>query len=260
MLLIHGEQGYGDNIQFARFIDEATRRVGRVVVETRPALLDLMRSLETERPITVVAEGAAVGKFDFQIPLLSLPLALETVRDTIPPPARFRLDPQRVDLWRQRFAADGIKVGLVWQGNPKARADIGRSPPLSALAPLLSLPHTHFVALQKRDGLDQLRSVDQRDRIAVPGEALGDFYETAHAIAALDAVVSSCTATLHLAASLGLPVLGMLKYAADWRWLNETDRSPWYPSLTLFRQPVPHVWEPVVAAIRSELSQRVMSA
>ena len=259
VLLIHGEQGFGDNIQFVRFVDEAARRVGRVVLKVRGPLVELMRRLETERPLTVVEQGTS-HRFDLQVPMLSLPMAFGTTLDTIPPPARFRLDPERVALWRERFPSGGMKVGLVWQGNPRARADAGRSPPFAALAPLFSLPGTHFVALQKTDGLDQLQRSEFAGRIVAPGEALGDFSETAHAIAALDVVVSSCTATLHLAASLGLPVYGMLKYHADWRWLNEMETSPWYPSLRLFRQQKVHDWEPVVAAVRAALAERTVAA
>lgn len=260
VLLIHGEQGFGDNIQFVRFVDDAARRVGRVILEVRGPLLDLMKSMETERPLTVAEQGKPPGKYDLQIPMLSLPMAFGTTLDTIPPPARFRLDPERVARWKERLPVTGTKVGLIWQGNPKARADAGRSPPFSALTPLFSLPETHFVSLQKTDGLDQLRRSGLADRIITPGDELGDFLETAHAIAALDLVVSSCTATLHLAASLGVPVYGMLKYHADWRWLNEIDTSPWYPSLRLFRQAKPGDWDTVAAAIRAALAERMVSA
>lgn len=260
VLLIHGEQGFGDNIQFVRFVDEAARRVGRVILEVRGPLVDLMKNLETERPLTVMEQGRPVGKFDLQIPMMSLPMALGTTLGTVPPPLHFRLAPEHVAAWRGRLPPEGIRIGLVWQGNPKAKADAGRSPPFSALTPLFSLPGAHFVALQKTDGLEQLRRSGFADRITAPGEALGDFLETAHAIAALDLVVSSCTATLHLAATMGVPVYGMLKYHADWRWLNELDASPWYPSLRLFRQHKPGEWEPVVMAIRATLAERMVVA
>lgn len=260
VLLIHGEQGFGDNIQFVRFVDEASRRVGRVILEVRGPLVELMKSLETERPLTVMEQGRPVSKFDLQIPMMSLPMAFGTMLETIPPPLRFRLDPERIAAWKDRFASDGIKVGLVWQGNPKAKSDAGRSPPFSALTPLFSLPDTRFIALQKTDGLDQLRRSKFAGRLVAPGEALGDFLETAHAIAALDLVVSSCTATLHLAATMGVPVYGMLKYQADWRWLNEIETSPWYPSLRLFRQQKPGDWESVVTAVRAALAERMVAA
>lgn len=257
VLLVHGEQGFGDNIQFVRFVDEAARRVGRVILAVRGPLVGLMMNLQTRQPLTVVEDGKPAGQFDLQIPMMSLPMALATTLASIPPPIPFRLDPARVQVWSGRFPSVGPKVGLIWQGNPKARADAGRSPPFAALAPLLSLP-AHFVALQKTDGLRQLRQSEFSDRLSVPGDALGDFLETAHAVAAVDVVVSSCTATLHLAATIGKPVCGMLKYDADWRWLNETDTSPWYPSLRLFRQHTPGDWDSVVMAVRAVLAQRLL--
>ena len=116
---------------------------------------------------------------------------------------------------------------------------------------------TRFVSLQKTDGLDQVKAAPFAADMIVPGDALGDFYETAAAILALDLVISSCTATLHLAATLGVPVFGMLKYHADWRWLNETADTPWYPSLTLFRQKTVFDWQSVVEPIREALEKRV---
>jgi hypothetical protein len=227
--------------------------------DVRGPLVELMRSIQTERPLVVIERGKPLGKFDFQIPVMSLPLALGATLDTIPPPPRFRLDPERVAVWRQRFGgANGTRIGLIWQGNPKAKADAGRSLPIAALAPLLSLPNASFVSLQKSDGVDQLEGSGLADAIIAPGEALGDFLETAHAIAALDIVVSTCTATLHLAASLGIPVFGMLKYHADWRWLNEVETSPWYPSIRLFRQPRPGDWDSVVASVRAALAERLV--
>jgi len=108
------------------------------------------------------------------------------------------------------------------------------------------VPKTRIVSLQKSDGLDQIAGAAFARDMLVPGEDLGDFAETAAAISALDMVVSSCTATLHLSASLGVPTFGLLKYHADWRWLNERSDSPWYPSLTLFRQAAPGDWSSAV--------------
>jgi hypothetical protein len=187
--------------------------------------------------------------------LISLPAIFGTTIDTVPPPAAFDIDPARVEHWRSQFNGTGLKAGLVWQGNPKARADAGRSPPLSALMPLLDLPGFRFISLQKTDGLDQVKALPADKKILVPGEALGDFHETAAAIKALDVVVSSCTSTLHLAATLGVPVLGMLKYHADWRWLNERSDSPYYPTLKLFRQKAPNDWASVVKPLVAELKR-----
>jgi tetratricopeptide (TPR) repeat protein len=256
-LLVHGEQGFGDNIQFARFIDEATRRVGTVKVEVRGPLVSLFRTIATAQPVEILEQGQHKTAFDLEVPMLSLPRVFGTTVETVPAPADFRIDPERVAAWRERFSSPNFKVGLIWQGNPKARADQGRSPPLSELAPLFAIPGIQFVSLQKSDGIEQIRQSPFAAQMIVLGKDLGDFRETAAAILALDLVVSSCTATLHLAATLGVPVLGMLKYHADWRWLNERADSPWYPTIRLFRQSAPFDWPSVVEPLAEALAARV---
>lgn len=255
-VMIHGEQGFGDNIQFVRFIGDAARRVGKLILEVRGPLLTLFHTLDFGVPVEIVEQGRERPAFDLEMPMMSLPMAFATTAETLPPPARFNIAAERIAAWRERLPKTGMKVGLIWQGNPKARADQGRSPPLSELAPLMDVPGVTYVSLQKSDGLDQIDSTPFAGKMVVPGQALGDFAETAAAILALDLVISSCTATLHLAASLGVPVFGMLKYHADWRWLNEREDSPWYPSLKLFRQQTVFDWKSVIEPIKDELTER----
>ncbi|WP_170976597.1 tetratricopeptide repeat protein [Rhizobium sp. FKL33] len=254
VLLVHGEQGFGDNIQFIRFVSEAARRVGKLVLEMRGPLLTLFRTIDFGPNVVIIEQGRQRPQMDLEVPILSLPLVFGTTVDTVPPPPVFNIDPARVAAWKSRFAGDAMNIGLIWQGNPKARADAGRSPPLSSLEPLFAAPGVRFVSLQKTDGLDQIASCDFARSMLVPGQDLGDFAETAAAILALDLVVSSCTATLHLAASLGVPTFGLLKYHADWRWLNERSDSPWYPSLTLFRQKSVGDWASAVLPAAERLA------
>ncbi|MDB5523826.1 MAG: repeat protein [Rhizobium sp.] len=256
-LMIHGEQGFGDNIQFVRFVEQAAKRAGKVVLEVRAPLMSLFQKLDAGLPIQVIEQGRERPVCDFEVPMISLLSIFGTTVETLPPPARFDIDPEHVAKWRARFPAKGFKVGMIWQGNPKARADQGRSPPLAELAPLFDVPGVEFVSLQKTDGLDQIREMPFASKMIVPGQSLGDFAETAAAILALDLVISSCTATLHLAATLGVPVFGMLKYHADWRWFNERDDSPWYPSLKLFRQKTVFDWQSVVEPMTLALAEYV---
>lgn len=260
VLLIHGEQGLGDQIQFGRFVTLAAQRVGHVILELREPLIGLFATLVTQRAnITLRRQGLdPIDDADVEAPIMSLPLIFGTVLDTLPAPANFRPDPRRVAGWEARFAnRDKLRVGLIWQGNPVARADKGRSPPLRALEPLFAVDGVHFVSLQFKDGLEQMAGLDFAASMAVPGSDLGDFAETAAAIAALDLVVSSCTSTLHLAASLGVPSIAMLKFAADWRWMSGRDDSPWYPGLKLIRQPQPGDWASVARAVADDLAMRV---
>lgn len=255
-IMIHGEQGFGDNIQFVRFVNEAAKRVGKVILEVRAPLISLFKTLETDMPIEIAEQGKDKPAYDLEMPMLTLPVILGTTIDTVPPPAKFDIAPERVAVWRERLPKSGLNVGLIWQGNPKARADAGRSPPLSDLTPLLDVEGVNFVSLQKTDGLDQIEGTGFANRMIVPGAKLGDFAETAAAILALDVVISSCTATLHLAATLGVPVFGMLKYHSDWRWLNERNDSPWYPSLKLFRQKTVFDWKSVAEPVKAALAER----
>lgn len=247
VLFVHGEQGFGDQIQFARFVVQACGMAGRVILELREPLIPLFKALPGTETMTIIRQGIdPVPSADFEIPMLSLPLVFGTTLETLPPPVPFAVDGHAVERWRAAFGGKGkFRVGLVWQGNPNARADNGRSPPLKSLAPLFELPDMHFVALQFRDGLDQLRDVAFADRIEAPGETLGDFASTAAAMQALDLVISSCTSSLHLAATQGLPSFGLLKYNADWRWMRDRSDSPWYPKLRLIRQPKMGDWASV---------------
>ncbi|MDH6268033.1 tetratricopeptide (TPR) repeat protein [Rhizobium sp. SG_E_25_P2] len=254
VLLVHGEQGFGDNIQFIRFVAEAARRVGKLVLEMRGPLLNLFRTIDFGPNVVLIEQGRNRPQMDLEVPILSLPLVFGVTVDTVPPPSVFNIDPARVAAWKNRFAGEDLNVGLIWQGNPKARADAGRSPPLSALEPLFAVAGVRFVSLQKTDGIEQIASCAFARSMLVPGQDLGDFAETAAAILGLDLVVSSCTATLHLAASLGVPTFGLLKYHADWRWLNERSDSPWYPSLTLFRQTSVGDWASAVAPAAERLA------
>ncbi|MVA50220.1 tetratricopeptide repeat protein [Agrobacterium vitis] len=260
VLLIHGEQGLGDQIQFARFVRQAALKVGHVILELREPLIGLFSTLVVERRnITLRRQGVdAIDDADVEAPIMSLPLIFATTLETLPGPANFRPDPRRVADWEARFGhRDALRVGLVWQGNPVARADKGRSPPLKVLEPLFAVEGAHFISLQFKDGLEQMAGLDFAKAMQAPGAELGDFGETAAAIAALDLVISSCTSTLHLAASLGVPCFALLKYGADWRWMTGRDDSPWYPGLKLFRQPQPGDWASVAKAVAEDLKRLV---
>lgn len=261
-LLVHGEQGLGDNIQFARFLLPVVARGGRVVVEARRVLHGLLRRLTFPgpAPIDLVEAGTEPPPHDLQIPLIDLPRLIGLDLADLPGPLPYlSADPDALARWRDRLAPDGrLRVGLIWQGNPSAKADKGRSPPLAALAPLLALDGVRFLALQKEHGLDQLAATPLAARIERPGDDFDagpeGFADTAAAMATLDLVVTSDTAAAHLAGALGRPTLLLLKRSADWRWLEGRADSPWYPTLELFRQTVAGDWAPPVAALAARVA------
>ncbi len=266
-LLLHAEQGFGDTVQFCRYTEAVAARGARVVLEVQPALVALLGALPgVER---IVAAGQALPPFDWQCPLLSLPLALGTTLDTIPPPPVLPADAERVAFWADWLSAAASsppvapraaaqvspRIGLAWSGNATHVNDKRRSLPLARMASVLD-PRLQFVSLQKDLRDSDLPALAQHPQILDPRELLGDFADTAALLSTLDLVITVDTVVAHLAGALGKPVWLLLPYKADWRWLLGRNDSPWYPSLRLFRQPSPDGWDSVLAEVRRALGER----
>ncbi len=252
-ILVHAEQGFGDAIQFARYVPLVAARAGRVILEVQPALKGLLCRLEGAS--LVIGRGEALPAFDCHCPLASLPLAFKTTLETIPAAVPYlSAHEERLIKWRARLPATGLpRIGIAWAGNPGFRDDATRSVGLARLAPLLAPPGVAFFGLQK-----DLRSGDRellRDHPAITylGDTIEDFDDTAAIVSALDLVISSDTSIVHLAGALGKPVWILLQRAADWRWLLERADSPWYPTARLFRQPAFGDWDSVLREARAAL-------
>ncbi len=256
-LLVYAEQGLGDVLQFVRFAAAARGRGGRVVVEAPAALVRLLGGVPGLG--AVVARGAALPPHDWQIAMMSLPHVLGVTLDTVPAyRAALSPEPALVARWSEHLGRrPGRRIGLVWQGNPRTPLDRGRSPPLAAFAPLGAIPGVRLIALQRRDGLDQLDDLPAGlaiERIEPDPDAGPDaFVDTAAIMATLDLVISSDTAPAHLAGALGVPTWVALQADPDWRWLRAGDRTPWYPAMRLFRQPVAGDWASVFQAMAAAL-------
>lgn len=252
-LLVHDEQGLGDGIQFARYVPLLVRRGARVVVECAPALARIFATLAGVE--TVIAHGAPLPPHDAHVPLLSLPyrLGVGELPDAVP-----YLSAERglVANWSRRLSGiSGLKVGLVWAGNPEFKDDRRRSPGLAALLPLLDVPGVSFFALQKGGGRADLERCGGGlgGNFTDLGPDITDFADTAAIMSNLDLTISSCTAPPHLAGALGRPVWTLLPLNADWRWREAGTRTGWYPGMRLFRQERSGDWAPVVARVRDAL-------
>jgi len=248
-LLLWAEQGYGDTIQFCRYAALARARGFRVILEVQSPLVRLLKRLEGAD--AVVVQGATLPAFDLHCPLLSLPLAFGARLETIPGSAPYlAADPVDTGRWAKRLGdRKGLKVGIAWSGNPNTTAHARRSLPLDQLARLTETAGVRFVSLQKDDG-EQLRGLPILDLM---GEA-ASFADTAALIANLDLIISVDTAVAHLAGAMGKPVWLLDRFDPDWRWLLGRGDSPWYPSLTIYRQPAPGDWGAVVGEVLKHLS------
>ncbi len=255
-LLVHAEQGLGDTLHFVRYLPLAKQRGGTLLFAVQPSLLPLLRGSGFDG---LLAWGDDLGEFDLQVPLLHLPGIFRTTLQNIPADVPYlAADPRLVDLWRERLASfDGFKVGIHWQGNRDYVQDRYRSIALEEFAPLAGVPGVQLFSLQKYDGVDQLAEVAGQFAIHDFGpqldEQCGAFMDTAAVMKNLDLVITSDTATPHLAGALGVPVWLALNKVPEWRWLLDGQNSPWYPTMRLFRQSRFDQWPDVFRRMAEEL-------
>jgi tetratricopeptide (TPR) repeat protein len=267
-ILLHAEQGFGDTLQFCRYVHRVAELGAHVILEVQPALKRLLGSLAGVG--TLIAEGEPWPRFDYHCPLLSLPLAFGTTLATIPASrAYLHTDVAHQVQWVPRLDAlrepgrTGLRIGLGWAGSKEHRNDHKRSLPLPLLARLSDaapLRQHQYVCLHKELGTQggpaRMNPQAERDwlaqhAIAFVGDELADFADTAALIMAMDLVITVDTSLAHLAGALGKPAWVMLPHNPDWRWLTERTDSPWYPSLRLFRQATRGDW----AGVLSEVAQ-----
>ena len=259
-LLVHAEQGFGDTLQFLRYIPMVVERGGRIVFEVPRPLVRLVGA--TAGISEIIAAGDPLPQFDWHCPLLSLPQVFKTGISTVPAPVPYiAADADRIGSWRERLPKRGLRIGIAWQGNPNAAADWARSLPLPLFAPIAALPEVRLISLQKHDGLDQLESLPTTMQVETLGadfDAGPDaFLDTAAVMMSLDLVIACDTAIAHLAGALGRPIWLLLSHNPDWRWLTERKDSPWYPTARLFRQTQPGDWAGVIAKVAQAIAQRV---
>ncbi|MEY8879644.1 MAG: glycosyltransferase family 9 protein, partial [Leptothrix sp. (in: b-proteobacteria)] len=280
-LLVHAEQGFGDTLQYIRFIPLlAARQPARLTVHVQPQLLPALQSLRRYAELHPI--GSVIGPCHFSIPLMSVPHRLGIDWPSLPAWHPYLApDPRRVAHWRARLAQaetqaaahagahtavtrdtpaaahtrPALRVGLVWRGAAANARDRERSLELPDLH-LLAQPAVQFVSLQKGPAA----AAAHTDAVLRPlplGEELEDFADTAALISCLDLVISVDTAVAHLAGALGHPTW-VLATRTDPKWLLEREDSPWYPSVRLFRQRVRGRWQAAVMDLAYALQQRAL--
>lgn len=257
-LLVYGEQGIGDVIQFVRFLPQVRARVGRLILACDARLHSLFRPLEYIDHLVdkdEVLDNVDQVKFDRRVLLMSLPALFSTTVDSIPGEVPYlEVDPALVGDWRRHLDARTFNVGLVWAGNPAQKDDRFRSCPLSCFSMMADVPNVTLYSLQTDEAREQILESNGPPLVDLANE-LTDFRSTAAAISALDLLVSVDTAAAHLAGALGRPVWNLLWYAHCWRYLEGRDTTPWYPTMRLFRQDTMGDWEQVVARVVQQLEE-----
>ncbi|HEX4054423.1 MAG TPA: tetratricopeptide repeat protein [Tepidisphaeraceae bacterium] len=263
-ILLYTEQGFGDALQFVRYLPLVARRGGKIIVGCQAELQRLFQTAAAE--CQIVVPGEFLPPFDFHCSLLSLLRVFGTTLANIPNIVPYlRADAEDIRRWQQRLANESplVNVGLAWAGSPRHKNDRNRSTTLARLAPLGEVPGVRFVSLQKGEPaiIMSTAAAESERKISSAGlqlvdwtQELKDFGDTAGLIANLDLVIAVDTAVAHLAGAMGKPVWTLLPFAPDWRWMLEREDSPWYPTMRLFRQKTLGDWKEVIDRVARALS------
>lgn len=237
-IVLHSEQGYGDTILAARYVDQVKERVGSagtVSLQCKPELHRLFADIGADRLLSPTQVPESI---DFHCPLMSLMGCFDTQPDTIPAPARLHIP----DVARQKFAdlrsrhAGKLKVGIVWSGSVTFKNNANRALSLDAFLALAEIPNVRLFSLQKGPCLPELQANGAHFYIDDIGSRCEDFADTAAAIENLDAIVMTDSSVAHLAASLNKPVINLLQKVPYWLYTLEAEATPWYSSMKLVRQ------------------------
>jgi len=256
---VYSEQGFGDCIQFSRYIHQLCNMLHQVTLEVDTSMVQLMQFNFPSANVVPIASNYpgtdGIPDVDYRIPMGSLPYAFRTTLDTIPcSEAYLRANPEKIKEWPIIKNAKGLKVGLCWAGgkrvqDPKLVAmDEKRSITFDHLKPLLTIPGFTFFSLQTGLAADQLG-----EEFYNPMKGIKSWEDTAAIIANLDLVISVDTSVLHMAAAMGKPTWLLNKYWTCWRWMLNRKDSPWYNSIRIFRPKEPEDWKQVISDVAEAL-------
>lgn len=252
VIMLYSEQGFGDTIQFCRYIIPLREKGAKLILVTRKELFPLFAG---DPGITVSDTFENIGEFDYHCALLSLPRVFKTTLETIPAPIKYlNANDRNVQEWKKLLGPKTkMRIGITWTGNRTTWINRYKGMSLETLIPLLSNEY-QFVNLQ-HDATEEELAILKKHNVLVVSDQLKNFHDTAALVCNLDLVISVDTAVAHLAGALGVPVWVMLNaYGTDWRWLLNRSDNPWYPTARLFRQPKFKDWETVVKDIKQHLT------
>ena len=249
-LMLIGDQGFGDTIQFCRYIPEVAKRCPNLTMACSSEM----------RPIVMQQAGIThyfdrweqMPAFDAYCPLSGLPRLFGTDLATIPAPVPYvKADPAKTARWRKRLDAlvprGYRRIGLVWAGRPTHGNDFNRSMSLAKLDALTRLDGIALISLQIGPAQAEIGRYYGAAPLINLGAEIEDFTDTMAILDGIDRLVAVDTGVAHLAGSMGKPVSILLPFAPDWRWLTARTDSPWYPTVTLHRQDAPSQWDGAIA-------------
>ncbi|MBI9073609.1 MAG: tetratricopeptide repeat protein [Melioribacteraceae bacterium] len=260
-ILVYDEQGYGDTIMFARYIELLDSKGANVILECHKSLESLLAGTNG---VKSVIERSSFDEpnveYDYRIPLLSLPKYFKTNFETIPAKTPYiHVKEDLIEKWKVELSGiDKFKIGIVWEGrmpiNNKHRAI-----KLDEFEQLSKLDEVQLFSLQIGDASERDQKTIQKMDIISLSDNIGDFSDTAAIIKSMDLVIAIDTSVAHLAGSVGSTVWTLLSTKSDWRWFREIEQSPWYPTMKLYRQTWYGNWNKVIKKIMDDLKSRLLN-
>jgi len=253
-LLVLGEEGFGDQIQFFRYLPLIQKKYDcHIIFVTDPVLITLFQQCQGVDELIETLHPDI--QYDYFIPIMSLAKVFNTSLETIPANIPYITpDPDLVSLWKKRMNKKArLQIGLVWAGSPKNPNNRYRSCRFSDFSVLATLNDVHFYSLQMGPESEQADILPVGMPLTRCDKNIRDFSDTAAIIQNLDLIITVDTSMAHLAGALGIPVWVLLSVRSDWRWLLEREDSPWYPSMKLFRPTTPHNWDNVMQLVLQTL-------
>jgi hypothetical protein len=255
---------------------ESTTPPITLILEVQPPLTRLLTSQFPKA--TVIAYGDPLPSFTHHCPLMSLPVIFQTTLETVPNQTPYLRADQEIakaraaelanlgalsltrplgQRWDQQHTA---KIGISWAGNPNYRADHERSIHLETFLPLLKIPRIHWISLQKGQAAIQIPQLPPEIPLYDGSSSDLDLADSAALVANLDLILTTDTAIAHLAGALGKPLWLLLPWQSDWRWMQQTLTTPWYPTARLFRQSSPGDWPELLLRVAAELRRTFLSS
>jgi len=243
-VLFWAEQGFGDAIQFVRYLPWLQQQGLQLQLQCFEPLRALFAHALPQVPI-FQPEPGSTSAFDAHLPLLDLPSLLPNFTPTFCNAPYLHI--ASVPAHTRGMGHIGVRVGMVWAGRPTHQDDANRSIPTALLAPLWTVPNVHWVNLQQGDHAAPAP-------LGTP-QVFGNFLDTARCIADLDLVITVDTSVAHLAGAMGKPVWVLLPFVPDWRWGLDTPQTPWYSSMRLYRQQRLGDWSGALNAVADDLTR-----
>lgn len=257
-LLINAEQGFGDVIQFCRYLKLIKELDAKIIIELPSQLVSLISSIKCD--FKIIEKGTKLPSFDFYCPVMSLPSVFKTEIETIPAstPYLFSNKDKRL-FWSDKLRAfKKNKIGLAYSGSVTHRNNINRSIPLNKFESILELPFDFFILQKELDVNDQELVINFSNLHALNNE-INDFSDTAALIEEMDLVISVDTSVAHLSGALAKETWTLIPYVPDFRWMLDRTDSPWYPEMKLFRQDEKNNWDSCLKNIYKKLVNKYLS-